>query len=346
MWTVQSGNYASLTDWEPMFSDPTAQWYLTTRNGEKILYIEADATNVEEALALGKEATDLSVAQASRGFRVLEMLANTKLVNPPDSIVRVFLADTRQKISPGGNKSLDLGEYVEQTKEADITIDATAPLLQEVMDWCEAVKPDPEAEEANGSKWKPGWFTEITGGNKEFKKTILFDTTNKDYHNVIAKTLSKVGYRIIDRGSIDPQASFHLPRLIYRETSADTISLFHTLITRRLADPSRCCIMIDSSRVVQELDYIGSQFQKFQPLEDDHDAPVAPRSATVQEGPIFKTICSAVIYDDLLRQVRIWTRMGYKPYEIQRELNQRFAPIFSLQKELEEEEDPIDIEED
>mmetsp|Transcript_29873 Transcript_29873/g.41623 ORF Transcript_29873/g.41623 Transcript_29873/m.41623 type:complete len:159 (-) Transcript_29873:144-620(-) len=60
-------------------------------------------------------------------------------------------------------------------------------------------------------------------------------------------------------------------------------------------------------------------------------------SSTNSGSSPFATICSAEIYDDLFRQVRIWTRMGYKPIEIQRELSARFRPMYEIQDDLKEE---------
>eukprot|EP00471_Norrisiella_sphaerica_P005521 CAMPEP_0184488658 /NCGR_PEP_ID=MMETSP0113_2-20130426/12966_1 /TAXON_ID=91329 /ORGANISM="Norrisiella sphaerica, Strain BC52" /LENGTH=657 /DNA_ID=CAMNT_0026871593 /DNA_START=553 /DNA_END=2526 /DNA_ORIENTATION=- len=373
-WQIRKFRYAILREWQPLFEQPDGVWYLRTKQGEKILYIEADATNVEEALALGKPATDLSISQASQAFRVLEMMANTHLTEPPDQIVKVFLADTKQKVELGGDNNLDLGRYVWQTKEADIIIDATAPLLQEVLDWCERVETSPEAEnyevKENKGKDEEGedegerddggtpsktygygisWFKSLAphveygplsgsaddaekeGTDEEAqkpKKTILFDTSNKDYFQIIGVLLTRHGYRVLDRGSVDPKASFHFPRLIYRETSADTLSLFHALMTRRLAEASKCCILIDSVNVRQELDYITkAQHKSLSPLTTEAEDDEKPRRS-------FKTICSAEIYDDLFRQVRIWTRMGYKPIEIQRELSARFFPMYKFQDDM------------
>ena len=44
-----------------------------------------------------------------------------------------------------------------------------------------------------------------------------------------------------------------------------------------------------------------------------------PRSVEVVD-------CS-LIYDDLLRQVRVWARLGHSASEIQEELDARFQPI-------------------
>ena len=51
-------------------------------------------------------------------------------------------------------------------------------------------------------------------------------------------------------------------------------------------------------------------------------APPAP--------PGFEVISSPLIYDDLFRQVRQWTRLGFSPAQIQGELDTRFAHIHEV----------------
>ena len=41
-------------------------------------------------------------------------------------------------------------------------------------------------------------------------------------------------------------------------------------------------------------------------------------------------ICTAVLYDDLLRQVRVWARLGHSPTEIQDELDSRFRRVATV----------------
>ena len=381
MWTMPNSNYSLLRNWEALFQDPGAEWFLRTKKGEKVLYIEADATNVDKALALGHtgyKSNDLTIAEASQTFRVLEMLANTKLHAKPDKVVRVFLADTTQEVQTGGEHHLDLDEYIQQTQEADVVIDATAPLLERVLDWCESVHPaendEFETDEALIAE-TTGWYGMVQPNATKPKKTILFDTVNNEYYLVIAMLLSKYGYRIIDRGSIDSKKAYLYPRLIYRETSYDTISLLHALMTRGLADPTRCCVMIDSSRTAQELKYIHEAYESKHLYKTSRKIQRENTALTNEQGEIqdsiqdssledsvqdalqeaekeeqeelmpgqlplgrtsFTTICRAVIYDDLLRQVRIWVRMGYTAKEIQGELDARFATIYQIHDDIEE----------
>ena len=45
----------------------------------------------------------------------------------------------------------------------------------------------------------------------------------------------------------------------------------------------------------------------------------------VEDG--LNVVCSAVVFDDLFRQVRLWVRMGYTAKEIQREIDERFRDV-------------------
>ena len=45
-------------------------------------------------------------------------------------------------------------------------------------------------------------------------------------------------------------------------------------------------------------------------------------------------ICSAVVYDDLLRQVRVWTRLGHNPEQIQEDLDFRYGPLLDVMQEV------------
>ena len=45
-----------------------------------------------------------------------------------------------------------------------------------------------------------------------------------------------------------------------------------------------------------------------------------------------KLVCAAELHDDLLHQVRVWTRLGYTGKQIQDELDARYDSILSIAK--------------
>ncbi|KAK1929470.1 hypothetical protein P3T76_015038 [Phytophthora citrophthora] len=100
-----------------------------------------------------------------------------------------------------------------------------------------------------------------------------------------------------------------LPRLLYYPTTTATINAVHATLTSGdgLSDPRRCCVLINEPFGLEHLDELAE------------DA-----------GEKFHPVCAAEIYDDYFRQVRIWTRMGHSAAVIQRELDQRFEPVYDV----------------
>lgn len=43
-----------------------------------------------------------------------------------------------------------------------------------------------------------------------------------------------------------------------------------------------------------------------------------------------KLVCAAELHDDLLRQVRVWTRLGYTGPQIQEEIDLRYESILRI----------------
>jgi hypothetical protein len=46
-----------------------------------------------------------------------------------------------------------------------------------------------------------------------------------------------------------------------------------------------------------------------------------------ERAPRLKVVCAAELYDDMLRQVRMWTRLGYSASQVQQEVDSRFDAI-------------------
>jgi len=75
-------------------------------DAHQVLYMEADATNEEQALALGKSSSDLSLQQCSQAFRTIESAARAQYLHF-DRVMRVFLADSLQPVTTGGGEICD-----------------------------------------------------------------------------------------------------------------------------------------------------------------------------------------------------------------------------------------------
>ena len=64
----------------------------------------------------------------------------------------------------------------------------------------------------------------------------------------------------------------------------------------------------------------------------DQSTPSPPKKKTAG----LHIICSSAIYDDLYRQIRQWTRMGYSASDIQAELDGRYHAILRQSKAVRE----------
>ncbi len=166
-------------------------------------------------------------------------------------------------------------------------------------------------------------------------RQFLFDTTSREYLANIQRTMQVFGFEVIEAdaydrkrilqhnvenhgrvesgvGVVDDEESdenrfvndVELPRLIYCNTTAESINAVKSLVAAKSIDPSKCCVLIDEPDGVEELQNIVKR-----------------------TGHRFEVICSAIIYDDLLRRVRGWARLGHTPEEIQAELDRKFAHI-------------------
>lgn len=108
---------------------------LKCATGRSILCVEADATNADEALDFGKQGYDLSIEDASQAFRLVERMAAQNIPRP-FRLLRVFLGDSLQECVGGGEHKMTLRDRIHLKKEADVLIDAKAPLLLAILKWC------------------------------------------------------------------------------------------------------------------------------------------------------------------------------------------------------------------
>jgi hypothetical protein len=77
-------------------------WCLRTRGGKKVLVLEADAINVNDALMLGKPSTDLTAQEAFLAFRMIETLVSERFPKHVDKVLKVTLADSLAPMKTGG----------------------------------------------------------------------------------------------------------------------------------------------------------------------------------------------------------------------------------------------------
>jgi Family of unknown function (DUF6739) len=297
-WHVDKRKYGLTSSWEnfSMHSD----WMLPTVNGERILYIEADATNIEEALALGKHSTDLSLENATQAFRAIEAAAHSQHNVKFDRTMRVFLADSLQEIETGGGYTYTLREEVNELQEVDVLIDTIVPLLSEILIWCDRIAMTTKAQYT----YEHGMSEQRA--TQESRKIVLH-TRSREYFSTMKQILELYDFEVFDRYEKNRFDPFNTPRLIYQHTTAETVSSIDALMSRGLINADRVCVLFDSKGGERELERLCHRYP----------GATAPYS-----------LCSAQIYDDLFRQVRVWTRLGYTPEQIQHELDCRLMEVF------------------
>jgi hypothetical protein len=208
-WCVRPGRYGTMYSWQGLFDDSASNisssktkkkkkhqeeedcYYIRTRTGEKVLILEADATNSDDPLALGHEALDLTIDDASQGFRrITEQFqksfatttttatssSSSRLTPPPPPpfrTLRVFLGNSLETTKTGGGHEYTLRHRIRYAKEVDVLIDSRAPVLQEILNWCNRV-------------------TTTTD------RIILFQTSSRQYFLSLQLIMKQYGYRICD----------------------------------------------------------------------------------------------------------------------------------------------------
>ncbi|KAI8591099.1 hypothetical protein BDZ88DRAFT_66388 [Geranomyces variabilis] len=142
---------------------------------------------------------------------------------------------------------------------------------------------------------KPGWWQD---------RKLVFETDSQEYYHNLSALLRTYGFVVLDISEVTSEEADRLPRLIYYRRTAGTVNALRATLDTTDSPPPLCCV-IDTKEGLDTLTHLRTD-----PL---------PETTTV--------ICSAAIYDDLLRTIRTWTRMGYTPRQIQRELDVRSSYV-------------------
>jgi hypothetical protein len=222
-WHVRAEEYGDRSGWKGFKIHPA--WSLKTNAGKKVLVVEVDAINVEQSLMLGQPSTDLTVQEAAQAFRMIETLAKEQHV-AIDKVLRVYLADSLVKITTGGGHEYTLKEHVQMTNEADIVIDATAPLVSDLLKWCY------QATKEKGTR------------------KIVFITDSNEYFNTVKKLLGHYGYSILDRSEVLQEDLKKCPILIYQALTFATVNSLYTLLKTKVVDPNSCCAVVEKAEGV------------------------------------------------------------------------------------------------
>ena len=341
-WQVSEGRYFAEDAWRGL----TYEWsnfVTTTSTGKRLLYMEADATNEDQSLAIGRRSVDLNIEDISQAFRSFEAAVHRGMSN--DGVFerdhhfrphRVLLGDLNQQVRSGSGRQT-LRNRVTTRREADVLIDSQAPVIDAVLKWsrraCKRVQKeiDEKVEELADHKEEEGTLDvdDSTIAPVPRAQQILFDTTSKEYLENMQNIMKMFGIKVFEaeahdqrrrreRSNIgrtgvgvveddegdDVSIEVDPPRLIYCSTTAESVNAIKSLVEAGEVDPSRCCVLVDEPDGLEALKHLR-QLTEYR----------------------FEVICSAVIYDDLFREVRGWTRTGHSADAIQKELDTQFSHI-------------------
>lgn len=321
IWNVAAGRYGYRHSWAALEIDE--DFMLRTTTGKFVLCMEADASRLDSAhdLRRASETSDLTIEDAAQAYRLIERKAALALKRPFRSLC-VFLGDARQLCDTGGTRAVTVQERIQLKKEVDVLIDAKAPLLLAILKWCGRFVDDRKTIvlDVTPRNYRPLQFLLESNGYTVLSPAEAGDQqvgssdTSKAVNNGTANgTAAKNGAASSgENNNSDSNKTVpptRLPRLVYYPTTAATINAVHASLTSgSVADPRQCCVLINSPFGIQHLSEIAEA-----------------------EGERFYPVCAAEIYDDYFRQVRIWTRMGHSPVDIQRELDARFAVVRDVQ---------------
>ena len=229
---VRAGDYGDQFAWDKFA--PQNDWALVSRSGKKIFLVEADAINGDDALSLGKPATDLTFQKASLCFHSIEKALTGRNVCY-DRFVKVCLVDSTSKLMSGGGNEYSLRKYIDTSKEADIVIDATAPILLEAQKWM---------------------FDACSRGSS---KKVVLHTDDLKAFVILSKLMSSFGYIAIDWR--DAQDAQDLPRLIYQVDTSLTVNTVETMLKNKACDPSKTCALIEKAYGIQTIEDICDKYE-------------------------------------------------------------------------------------
>jgi hypothetical protein len=173
-WCVPPGAYGASYAWDG-FPIGEACFIQGLNEQDKILVLEADATNGNDPLALGESALDLTMDDTSQGFRRIldRYYTKSKLVAGKDfRTLRVYLGNSMEIQTTGGGHQYTLRHRVRYAKEVDVLVDSRAPVLKKVLEWCESVAGHDRA--------------------------IFFQTSSRQYFLSLKRLLKQYGYEIFD----------------------------------------------------------------------------------------------------------------------------------------------------
>jgi hypothetical protein len=446
-WSVRPGYYGYGFTWDNFPVDEDC--FIHSSTGRNILCLEADATNSDDPLSLGDHSLDLTIDDASQGFRRIQDLykiGREKGDVPPFRTLRVFLGNSLEESKSGGGYSYTLRHRVRYAKEVDVLIDSKAPVLQQILRWCDRVagkdrrvlfqtssrvyflnlqlimrrygyelydpldlrmldtmkrgvsphSADQQMEDEEGSmSVKEGGQGKDSSRSEDIEngesrkggklrslmqvlldEQILVDNADTKFNGddgaVDELDISNGGAAL--RRIPSARALSRMPRLVYYETTMETVNAVQALVNAGEVDAANCCALLDKHEGMHflnsvlnrkvglierrkneqlkrevEAEMVNVEYEKTYAMSKEDEAGVqkAKKKWSALDKKLSQVgeeeektdsglhiVCSSLIYDDLFRQVRQWARIGHSGPAIQKELDFRFQDIIQQSIEV------------
>lgn len=354
-WHVDSKAYGVSRSYSNLLIDD--RWLIKTSAGRNLLIAEADLVNDENSLSLGLSPKDLNLDNAMMAFRELSSRARECMATKNFRMMRVVLGDSTQLFVSGGGHVMTLRDRVlGGGRAADIIVDSRAPVLLAILTWFDKSTPGAnvlfpgEKKNANNANRAEKKFTE--------PRDLLFFTNSKEYFDNLKKVLLPFGIVVLDgwtevkkrnlEGHKGPNPLItssdreqeqvrnyenylrfanttkshddhkdHKPMAFVHYTSTSmTVNGLATLTHCGVLNHVSACILVDKLVGVGQVE----ELEKSRKTRNPSALPV-------------QLLCSSMLHDDTLRQVRTWARMGYNHQSIQEELDFRYSRILKSESQ-------------
>jgi hypothetical protein len=314
-WSVRPGYYGYGFSWDNFPVDEDC--FIHSSTGRNILCLEADATNSDDPLSLGDEALDLTIDDASQGFRRIQDLykdGREKGIVPPFRTLKVYLGNSLEESKSGGGYSYTLRHRVRYAKEVDVLIDSKAPVLQQILRWCHRVAGkdrrvllqtssriyflnlqllmrrygfelyDPldlrmldEIKKGTTPTKTNGNITEVEEEEEEDSETILTKTKSLMQVLLDEQVISNLNDQENKNDQKNDQkneneevqskeeslrripsakALSRMPRLVYYETTMETVNAVQALVNAGEVEAANCCALLDKNEGMRFLDSV------------------------------------------------------------------------------------------
>jgi hypothetical protein len=304
-WKVQDGRYSHASSWQGMKIPENWLFDLPNTN-EKLLMLEADATsgtNTSMSLKRGMlKDFDLDLYEVAQGFtQLVSLVEHRHLKNHNHTkykAMRVLLVDPEAIFQSGGGRQTTAREHTVELGLADVIVDARTPLLYSMTKWLEAFHQYVDKKGKNTTSKNTRW-------NKRKSKAVILETPEEDWFLSIRDELDRFGYTVMDRadalkefGSLEG-----IPVFIYEKTTSETFHTVRQFVQLGMLHPKQVCAMCPRPWSLEAL--MGSRV------------------------PGVTYICSADLYDRLLRWVRDHALHGRTAEEIQKPLDETLPEIMN-----------------